>query len=108
MEASSIQTSLLVVSAHTTMANGAFFKKAEPWDLASDNCAMRLLSLTTTNSHGLKPLELGDRRAASIRISQCSELTGLSSNCRMLLLLRNNSINMFTPVFSSIYIALKH
>jgi len=64
MEASSIQTSDLFLSAVMTIPNGALDKNAEPCFLDKDNRDNIFLSSTTINCQGYLECEDGESKAA--------------------------------------------
>src|SRR3989339_1237080 len=100
MAVSSTQTSLFDASAQTTIPRGASFRKWAPWGLALESFSRRLRSSITMNCQGFKPLDDGDRRAASIGASIFSFSTGRFLNFLMLLLVEIRSKNMVL-LFSS-------
>jgi hypothetical protein len=65
MEQSSIQTSELFSSPHTTKARVASFKNEAPWDFALDSLSSRSDRVTTIKHQGLIDREEGERNAAS-------------------------------------------
>ena len=75
IDESSIQMSDLSGSAQTTIPSGAFLRNADPCGFALDSFSSSVCSVTKINSQGLRPIDEGERSAASIRVSIFSAST---------------------------------
>src|SRR5271157_3654954 len=99
MEQSSTHSPEVDGSPHTTTATGASLTKAAPPGFATESSFRRVLSVTTTNSHGLLAPPVGERRAASMMASIFPGSTGRSAYTLTLLLFSASSLNIF-PLLS--------
>src|ERR1019366_1922987 len=103
IDASSTQTSVLVLSPAITMPSAASFRKAEPCGLHLDRCSSTDRSSTRTNSHDLPFREVGERSSASIRRSSFCFSSATPVYLRMLRRRRKRScITVFDILLTSI------